>query len=529
MTKKRSFLVTLLIMLMCVAIVFAGCNSADKPGENEEKPTTNTTDPTDTTGDNGPDSNDPDDNTPQFDDPNEEVLYAISNTMNAMASSDAVYNVLAEAVKGGKITIEAADMIKNELYLDVFGNQYADILTIKQMDQEIQASAYLKDGKLAVSVPMVFGDEVYGIDFNTLEDDLKNCELWAMMDTTYEEFQTQAGINIDGLEDALEQYLDAVSGMGEDVIDSLKNVKVTREEGTVVINGETVDAVNVKYQMTSKDVLDFMLAMLDESEKSMEAMVDAMSSVLTGVDMDEILDEMDMETSRQELTAAFEDVDLQGDLVISIDPETQYMMCMSLDVAGTADGEQGKIEMDLVLGADPVNSDKYTLTMTVEGTEGTLGTMSAEVTRTTSGSVETTTLKISITEEGESIDVLTGTLTYDSSNGKYDVSLTAEGETIGMKGVYLVTADKFEFTVDSITEPENGEMEIKVRLGIESINKSDIPEMPNMTNILKLTQDEWVELINLIAPPQPDDFEDGYYDDDFYGDEIYDEDFYYAA
>jgi hypothetical protein len=524
--KKNSVLVMLLIVLMCVSLVFTGCQKAGDNGDNGDDETTSTTG----------DKKDPEKEDVTFETPGEQVTYAFDQTMSAMIKTDAIGSVLGEAIKGGKITVEVADMIENVLYLDVMGNQYADILTIEQDGEAIEVGAYLKNGKLAVSAPMLFGDEAYGIDFNTLDADLKNSELWALMGTTYEEFVSQSGIDFDALMGAVEDYMDAIADAGSSLEDSLKNVEVTSEEGTVTINGETVDAVNVKYHMTSDDVQDVMDAYLDEMENMMDAMKDSFADVLTGVDMDEIMADMDFDTIRDEMVDVFANVDLAGDLVISIDPETQYIMSISHDITGTFDGEEGKIDMDLVLGVDPTNSDKYSFTMFVEADGDRMGA-TVDLTFASEGSVDTTTLTVNEVYNDETTPMMTGKLTYDNASGAYDVSMTANEETIGVTGIYKVSADKFEFSVETIVSNSDYEeytQEIGLRLSVEAIDKAEMPEMPNMKNILKMTQDEWTELLSLFegfaepAPEYPEDiYGDDYFDEDIYGDDYSDEGFYF--
>ena len=514
--KKHSVLFTLLIMLMCVSLVFTGCKQAGGDGEKGDNTSTSAT------GTTGGENN----NGPEFEDPNDQVVDAIDKTMSALMDADGISSILADAINGGKITIEAAGMIENVLYVNAADGNLVDILTMDMGGENIEFGAYLQDGKLAVSAPLLFGDEAYGVDFNTLMDDLKDSEIWAMMGTSYDEFKEMAGINLDAAMDVLEKYMEAMPD-GQAIIDCLKDVEVTREEGTVTVNGESVKAVNVKYHVTSEDVLALMNAYIDESEKAVEAMKDAFAEVMTDVDVDEIFGDMDMDTTRQEMNDAFASVDLEGDLVVSIDPETQYIMCVSMDIAGTVDGEEGKIEMDLVLGVDPTNTDKITFALISEADGERVG-YTVDAVRTISGSVETMTLTMNEVWDDETDTLATVEMSYDSGNGAYEIVMSDEYETITVEGVYKVSADKFEISIDSMTTAYDSEEyteELGLRLVVEKISKSDIPEMPAMKNILKLTEDEWIELIGMfegmfggVAEP-----------DDYYGDyEIIDPDYDYS-
>ena len=136
--KKHSVLVTLLIMLMCVSLVFTGCQQAGGDGEKGENTTTTGT--TDTTGG---ENNKPEDNGPQFEDPNDQVVDAIDKTMSALVSAEGVGSVLADAINGGKITIEAAGMIENVLYLNAADGNVVDILTMDMGGEKVEFGGLL--------------------------------------------------------------------------------------------------------------------------------------------------------------------------------------------------------------------------------------------------------------------------------------------------------------------------------------------------------------------------------------------------
>jgi hypothetical protein len=262
-------------------------------------------------------------------------------------------------------------------------------------------------------------------------------------------------------------------------------------------------------------------------EDSVDALKDTFADVLPGVDMDEIIS-VDMD--RYEMDDMFEAMDLEGDLVISVNPDNQYIMSVSFDFAGTVDGDEGKVDMDLVLGVDPTNSDKFSLTMYFEDDEYRSG-VTVDWDFASKGDVDTVTMTVNMDENGETSTIMTGKLTYDNGNGKYELSADADGQAFSIKGVYKLTDDKFEISLDTITNSYDGEEEtetINLRLCIETISKSEMPDMPNMKNVLKLTQDEWVELIGKFQTAEPDDSfdEDIYYDEsiEFEDDYLFGED-----
>lgn len=497
--KKHSVLALLLVVLMCISLVFAGCQDSGKTGD-DDKNTTNSGEDT-------------------FKDPNDQVANAIEKTVSALVNADGVGDILSDAVNGGKITLEAAGMVENVLYMDAKGNRYADVLTIGADGVYTDFEVYLQDNKLAISAPVVFGEAVYGVDLNTAMTDLETAELWAAMGTTYDEFKAQAGIDPDAIMDALDQYMDATENAGEAIMECLKDVEVTREEGEVTVNGEKVKAVNVKYHVTSEDLLAVLNACLDETEKSMDALKESFTNILGDEAMDEIMSNMDMESARQEMADAFETVDLEGDLVVSINPKTQYIMSVSMDISGTVDGEEGAIDIDLVLGVDPTKTDKVSLSLLAEA-DGERSGYTVEAVRTIDDTMEKLTVSFNEVWDDEIDTVATVEMTYHSSNGAYAVVLSDEYETITINGICKLSDDKLEFSLENVInayDDYEDAVEIDLRLVVELIDASEIPEMPAMKNVLKLTADEWTELIGSFqGTAEPDDSYDDFYGDDYY-------------
>lgn len=464
MNKKRSFLAILLVIVMCFALVLTGCNQAGNQGKSDNDKSSKDKETT-----------------------SNQVVDSIDKTLGALLGKDNVSDVIEQAFEGGKVTVEIDGMLENVLYMDAEGGRFADVLKIENQGQTIDLNLYLDGGELAVEFPMLLGEQAYGINFGTLEQDLKNSEIWSLLGTSFEEVQSQLGFDIGQILDSLEGSMDAVSDMSDVLVDALNGIETTQEEGTVTINGTEVKAINIKCHVTSQDIYEMAEAILNESEKMMKDMMESVAGAM-GVDPEQAMGQMNMDQIRQELKKMLDELNIQGDLVVSISPDTQYIMCVTADVSSTIDGETFAIDMDLVLGADPAKSDKYTFSLMMTAGGQTSG-ITAELARSTNGSVDTTAIKINAVEDGETEEIMTGKLSYDNSNGAYELSLTADGDTMAFTGKFLQTDDKLDFSLDTMTM-DGQTQKIGLRVCVESISSSEMPKMPSYKNILKLSKEE---------------------------------------
>ena len=463
MNKKRSFLAILLIFVMCFALVLSGCNQAGDEGKSD------------------------DDKSKDKDSTNNQVVDSVDKTLGALLGQDNVSDVIEKIFEGGKVTVEIDGVLQNVLYMDAEGGRFADFLKIQSQGQSMDLNLYLDGGELAVEFPMLLGDQAYGVNFGTLEQDLKNSEIWSLLGMSFEEVQSQLGFDFNQIFDALEGSMDAVGDMSDAFADALDGFKTTQEEGTVTINGTEVKAINIKCHVTSQDIYKMMETFLNEYEKLMKDMMNSVAGSM-GMDAEQAMGQLNMDQVRQQLKQMLDEMNIQGDLVVSISPDTQYIMCVTADISSKVDGEDFAIDMDLVLGADPAKSDKYTFSLMMTAGGQTSG-FTAELTRTTNGSVDTTAFKLNAVRGQEAMELMTGYLTYDNSNGAYELALTHEGDTMAFAGTFLQTDDKVDFTLDTMTM-DGQTQKIGLRVCVESISSAEIPQMPNYKNILKLSKEE---------------------------------------
>lgn len=490
MSKKLSFFARLLVIVMCLALVLAGCNSAGNTG---------------TEGDKGGASKP---KTPQA-----QLSQSADKTIGAIMGGDSALNVLSDALDRGKITISVMGMVENVLYIDSDNGYFADFLSANIDGVELEASAYLKDSAIALAIPALLGDETYGVNLDTLVSDLKSSAIWSMMGVSYEEFESQTSVDLEAVMDVLTDTLDSVGELEKVVEDAAKNIKVESAEGKATIYGVEEDAIIITTTMNTDDIKAMMDAYIDWMETAAKDMVADLSEAMGGVDLDSRMELSDSIASmREELDYAFEEANLDFVITTNINPSTNYIMSCIVDVTGTVDGEAGNIHGELVLGIDPTTSGKYTFTVSVGAEDEDSSVMEIVLDRDLGESKDVYTLNASMTEYGETYDVFSGSFTYDKESHDFELSVEADGDEIGVSGKFYCDKDSLELSIDTI-ESYGEEMEVDVSILIEAISASEMPDMPKYTNILKMSESDLTDLIMNISELLSGESYDDYYGD----------------
>lgn len=466
MKKKFSILAVLLVIVMCLSMVLAGCSPAakDDDGAKEKKPKT----------------------------PEAQLTSSMEKTMSAMLGSEAGLGSIGGALKEqSKITIEVEDQFENVLYLDLKNSYIADFLSFETYDGEQELSVFLKDTALALAYPAILGDDAYGVDFDTLETDLKNSDIWDAMGVSYEEVVSDPGMDVGDMTNTLVDVLDSLGKLEDVMEEAAKDIKVDATKGKATIDGEEVEATVITVHMTSNDVKKILIAYVDWAEGYLDRVDEDMGE--TDVDLDSALDDY-----RTEIEESFSEVDLTLDATVYIDPTTEYMMSCTAELAGTMNGSEGSATMDLVLGKDPATSKKYTFDMTVTSEEDDENKLSAVLSRDLDQDVQVSELNVTVTEADGDERTFGAKLEYDTKNYDYEVTVDDDGTEYSAEGKFQLTEDVIEFSVDEYNDGY-WQQSVGLRIRIEAIGQKDMPEMPAFTNILKLSEDELQELFGDIG------------------------------
>lgn len=480
---KKRLLALFMVLVLCMTMVLTGCKDKDK--------TDDSTTPKDT-----------------------EVTLngSIEKTFNAMLSADAGSAAIMEnALNKGKITIALGEQLENVLYLDSSSKAFANNLSFNEGGQSVNIGIYGKDKEFAIAAPELLGDTVYGINLETLATDLKDSAIWSLMGTDYDTFMSEYSEQIEQITSLLEGMdEEAVNEMAdklvEDISEALKDVEVTTKEDEVEIYGEKVKATVITYHMEKADIEKLMDVMIGWTEEMMTGIMDEMgdiigeSATIEGGSIEDVFEQL-----RSEIDAGLDGVEIEGDFYAYINSKTQYLMQMGIELTATVEGETGVIDVAFVLGKDPTKSDKFAFVMDVESDdEKRTMEVSLSIDEKTEGDVKTTTFTLAADMDGEKQEIVLA-FAHDQKKNEYKVSLNAEDTEVSLSGKLEITDSKFHFTIDEV-EADGETMPLGLAITVE-VGAEGMPAMPAYTNILKLSEDELMELLGQMEMPEMPDID----------------------
>lgn len=491
MSKKLSVFARLMILVMCLALVFCGCKKS------EEGPATN-----------------------PKDEANSAVGDALDKTLGGLLGGGS--SVVEDVLACGKITVSVGSMGENILYIDSNAGTFADILKINADGQEVTVNLYGNNGEIAVQVPSVLGDVAYGLNLNTLMEDLKNSPIWAMTGMSFEDLESQLGIDFEAILDTYAGMFETMAGSADVIMDKIfAHVDVKTTAGKVTINGTEVDATIITYTFDENDVKNIIFELIDWAESTIRKMATELTENLgsmmgESVNVDALMSQMDMDAIKKEVSDALAGKDMNFTLAMNINASSGMLMSVNAEMAATINGVDGKIYADLILGADPANSDKYTLDIggcKADGSEkgGFLVTLERDLDQ----AVQVTTLKVEQYMGTQSRVLLNGSLTYDTTNSKFVLAGNAGGSELRVDGMYKETETSLEFGIDSVTTGGNT-VAVDLLVKFETINGSDVPKMPSYKNPLKMDMTELMELLQGLgfgAEKEEGNFDNSIYDE----------------
>ena len=207
-----------------------------------------------------------------------------------------------------------------------------------------------------------------------------------------------------------------------------------------------------------------------------------------------------MNEAKTAVSSFFDNADLEASLAMNFNPASGALMSINGSFAGTIDGIEDGLYLNLILGENPAESDLYSFSILDSRNDGFSVTLGHEVVDTKT----TFTLTASNVISGEADAMFVGTASYDTASSKYSVSLTADGATYAVNGTCKVTDETFEFTVDTLNA-DGEEMALNLKLLAESISASEIPNAPKYTNLLKMSEAELMELLEKFAGESEED------------------------
>lgn len=453
MSKKRAFLALMMAAVLCLGLLLTGCGKQ----EPEKAPA-------------------------------DQLSYSLDKTVTAIAGRMPDVGAIGDSLKKGKVSIDALGVLENVMYIDSEAGFFADYLHFGQGENGIDLSLFMKDQALAVNFPMIFGDQAYGVDLSTLEEDLKGCAVWEVLGTTYEEFMENNSLDLGALTGGATDTLDQVGELQKAVDEAVADIEITSKLDKAQIGGEETEAIVVSWQMTSGDIKELVDIYVDWMEKNMQTSVADLAGDTYG-QIGDIKTEMDDYFSKMDLTLSVD---------VNIDPETEYVMSIDGRVNGTVDGEPGDIKVSLVLGKDPAATDEFTFTVSSMDADQVKASVEARLKVEDTDSNAAVVLTVDSNEGSVSQRVLDASLTYDKQSQKFSLDVDADGSTFGMEGMLRYKEDVFQLYIASV-EADGEETVLDITVSFEAIASGELPEMPGYTDLTELPAEQWQSLIMMLS------------------------------
>lgn len=482
---KKSIFAKILILVMCLSLLLCACGKDDSGSKNDptDAPTSAPTNPADPTD--GPE--DPEN-------PGDDDASGLSGILGTIFGDDVTQDDLLAALECGKVTITVGDMITNVMYVDVANLKFVDELTMNVEGTEVNAQLYVNQNDLVVALPEMLPD-AYGISFDTLMTDLPTSAIWGLMGTTYEDFMAELATYFDeilntvnSLEGMFSDAEETMESLMVALSEALENVEQTSGNGQATIYGETVDAWIVSYKVDNEAMEQIVNIMLDWCTENAESIVQLMDQ--EDLTEQNIIDAIS--DAKAEVGTLFDTSELEAVLSMNYHPDTEALMSIDGSFSGTIDGDEGGYYLNLTLGVDPAESDLYSFSLLDSYNDGYAVTLGRKVENTKT----TYTITAYGVTSGESTEMMVASASYDTASHAYQLTLDADGESYAVNGTCKVTDEIFEFTLDTLSA--NGEItQVNLKVAVEGISSSEIPDAPTYKNILQMSEQELTELLSM--------------------------------
>ncbi|MBE6923620.1 MAG: hypothetical protein E7466_00060 [Ruminococcaceae bacterium] len=483
---KKSVFAKLLILVLCFALMLCGCGeSADTAKSDGGEGTSNESNQNQQGG-----------NVQKPETPEEKAEAALERTLSAMFASSTDMSALEKALQCGKITVTVGDYVDNVLYMNTNKLEFVDQLSLNIEGVELDVEVYLNEHDVVLALPEVV-DGAYGVSLDTIVNDLPDSAIWELLGVDYEEFMSELATSLEGMTGDLDELSGMLEGMSaplsglEDALtDVLSNVNKTVAEGKASVDGKDVDAVIVTYSADSAAMQKMVNILLDWYAEYVESMSDYLAAYVEqgafeAADIAEMI-----ESAKGEVATFFENADLTLEFTVNVNAKTGYIMTAQGAFSGTVEGEEGGVYLNIDLGENLTESDKYTFELNNGEDENVLMAIDRDV----QGSKSEYTLSISMAEDGNDMELMTASLSYDSSSYAYEITLEAEGEKLAANGTFKLTDKDLELTIASI-EAAGETTKLDILFGAEAIAPSDVPAAPKYANLLTMSEDDLMMLL----------------------------------
>lgn len=428
-------------------------------------------------------------------------------------------------------------------------------LALISSEQTIDIGAYFDNKKFALYSDALLGEgKAYGITFDKFDnlvakfDKSALASLLGLQEGQAAEVCELYGINQQYINGIVEAYKNYASVAKFDYESFLNEVYAAYEpfykevtEETVEVNGEKIDALVLEMEYSEEMVTVVYDIYFDMYEDIIVKMKDLYMAVipepLKTETVPDISTEFDMafETIKSEYMAQLENTDMSGNHKMYIAKDTGLLVKADIDLDMTVEGEKCHVEMIEYVGEDISFDGTMTIGEETIDMSGKMGYTENESKH--KWFVEMNMLNETI--ENAFVDMGFEISKADDTFNLYVKMDQADEEMVkaNVGGNISFSNDSLEIAVDSAIVSEYGyetenPTDLKVKLG----TKAQVTELGEYKDIFELSEDEIYAIVgqfimsadsitSMFAQPEPDFYDEYYYDQDYGYD--YDYDYHY--
>ena len=444
--KKMKVMAVLAVLLVC-ALCFTACNTLDA-NKVEKAPT-------------------------------EHVYEAVVGTVQKSNENNPL-RIMAEALQKGLLKINYSNEeimdVSVSLYNDSTASKVALLMDLAQGGNALDVGLYASPKAFAITSKHVLEDQVYGVNIETLYEDLSDWSLWDDLGISFDEFDAQYGETLQELLDSITDteaqtaLNDVNTTYTKNLIEKLDDLVSGVEDGVVAINDKNTEGIIVTYEINTEalnDLVDYFAAWVSEYVQ-----VVVPEATETGyVQYD---------------TESIKNMQLECDITVVVDKKTGDLAAckMNINEAGS-EADACNLECDLTQAPEQV---KCVMSVNQEGC-----TQKMEITATTTDHNNVSEKKVIVTMS-DGIETSTATIiaqynkagkTYNAKMTVPDIAIEIGGKLEHKNNVCVITVDKIsagDFTLNNI--------------GLAIMGKAGetTPDAPDFTNITDLTLEDLQEI-----------------------------------
>ncbi|GEM_PF-1078694 len=466
-------------------------------------------------------------------DPTNQVIVSSADTVKSAAKTLSPFYALSQASKKGRFTInindsEAGDLFSGDLYIDRQNITTASYLKLGLGETgTIDLTLYEdREGIVIGSESLLDGN--YGINYQTLRSDLESSGIWDMFGIDSSEFMDTWGEFADALSELYKDTDAAIKGtkdFGDKVANKVKNIlnetlpEVKKDK--IDIEGESVSAITVTYNITEKTIGDIITAVCncykeflstDGFGKYVRAYMSAALSI-SGTDytVENAIDEM-----RGEIVESLEDVTFNGTVCFALNPKTADIM--NINLSGTETDEfdtKTEYKANIMLGKSLDKSEEYVIDLS-DTCDGETNTYMVKIKRSDTENGEFSRIITVNTNNGDAENIAFECgFVLERSDNTFKLYVLEDGSKTEISGTMTYSETEIDMTFDGLKK--DGEVSEMPKIKLEVRAGDDVPAKPESLNILKLDTEELQTFIsNVYTNIAPYFFPIGYSDENLY-------------